>query len=227
MNLKIDYCSHKASKYAVENWHYSKRMPKSKIVKYGVWENNNFIGTILYGVGATRKLVNPYNLIPEEGCELLRVALKKHFYPVSKMISITIKMLKKQSPNLKLIVSFADSNENHVGGIYQAGNWVYNGKSDGSYWFKDKKGKIWHPRNVGKDLSKPSICIRPQDCEKVWKNGKYRYLYPLNKNIRKQILKLSKPYPKNNCDASVIRSTPVNHIGSGGAVPTASLNNYV
>ena len=43
MNLHLDWCSHKAAKYAVEHWHYSKRMPKSKLVKIGVWENNVFV----------------------------------------------------------------------------------------------------------------------------------------------------------------------------------------
>ena len=42
--LKIDWATHKAAKYACENWHYSKCLPSGKTVKLGVWEDNNFIG---------------------------------------------------------------------------------------------------------------------------------------------------------------------------------------
>ena len=37
---------------------------------------------------------------------------------------------------------------------------------------------------------------KPSECVAVSKPGKYRYLMPLDKKMRKQILPLSKPYPK-------------------------------
>ena len=49
--LKLDWCSHEAAKYAVEHWHYSGRIPPSKLAKVGVWEDGQFIGAIVYGVG--------------------------------------------------------------------------------------------------------------------------------------------------------------------------------
>ena len=44
VDLRLDWCSYEAAKYAVEHWHYSKRMPKSKLAKIGVWEDGEFIG---------------------------------------------------------------------------------------------------------------------------------------------------------------------------------------
>ena len=200
--LKIDWCSYKAAKYAVEHWHYSRTIPKSKLVRFGVWEDNKFIGCIIFGSGACNNLLKPYNLKQNEGCELVRIALKKHKTPVSKMINITLNILRKTYPGLKLVVSFADRNEGHYGGIYQASNWIYTGLSPDSYFYKDKTGKIWHPRNVSRDTWKPSISISPDVCVKILKIGKHRYLYPLTKEMRKNILPLSKLYPKNdNADA--------------------------
>ena len=54
--LKIDWCTHEAAKYAVEHWHYSKRMPKSKLAKFGVWEGGKFVGCVIFGVGATPEI---------------------------------------------------------------------------------------------------------------------------------------------------------------------------
>lgn len=42
-DLKLDFCSYQAAKFACENFHYSKSTPAGKIIKIGVWENERFI----------------------------------------------------------------------------------------------------------------------------------------------------------------------------------------
>ena len=125
VELQIDYCSHKASKYAVERWHYSKTLPVPPLVKIGVWENSKFIGVVIFSRGASCNLLKPYGLKQTEGCELTRVALNRHKTPVTRIIKIAVLFLKKSSKNLRLIVSFADPKYGHHGGIYQGGNWIY------------------------------------------------------------------------------------------------------
>ena len=119
--LKLDWCDYKAAKYAVEHWHYSKSLSASKNVFVGVWENSKFIGVVGFGRGANNQIAKPYGLEQTEVCELTRVALTKHVNPVTRILAIAIKLLKKQSPTLKLIVSYADPQQNHYGGIYQGG----------------------------------------------------------------------------------------------------------
>ena len=41
--LKLDWCSYQAAKYAVEHWHYSRSMPAGKAVRMGVWEEDEYI----------------------------------------------------------------------------------------------------------------------------------------------------------------------------------------
>ena len=55
------------------------------------------------------------------------MALQSHIVPVTRLISVSIKILKVLRPITHLIVSYADRNENHLGVIYQAGNWIYEG----------------------------------------------------------------------------------------------------
>lgn len=52
MNLRLDWCSHKSAKWACENYHYAKRMVTGKTIKIGVWEDEKFIGCLIYGRGA-------------------------------------------------------------------------------------------------------------------------------------------------------------------------------
>ena len=191
-DLKIDWASHEAAKYACEKWHYSRCIPKSKLAKFGVWENQSFIGTVIYGVGATADLVKRYGLRPEEGCELVRVALTAHLTPVTRILAITMRMLKKTYPGLRLIVSFADPEQGHHGGIYQGGGWVFSGLSSVSdeYIYRGKRwqGRAFRHKFKGME--------RHPDVQRVKGSAKIRYLMPLDDEMRAKISPLSKPYPK-------------------------------
>lgn len=213
VKLHLDWCSHKAAKYACENWHYSKVTPVGKLVKIGVWENNVFIGVVLYGRGANKSLMSQFNMNQENGCELVRVALNNHFTPVSRILAISRKFLKKSNPRLKLIVSYSDSNQNHHGGIYQADNWIYLGLNKGSsYELKDNDGKWKHPRSINAKYGS----------EKGFKKRKLKpkhlYVKPLDKSISFE----GKKYPKrveHESNASDYQ------LEESGAIPTGTLQN--
>ena len=82
---------------------------------------------MIFSRGASSNLMSPYGLGQDEGCELTRISLTKHEAEVSRIVRLSMLFLKKNSPSLRLIVSFADPQYGHHGGIYQAGNWIYSG----------------------------------------------------------------------------------------------------
>ena len=225
VDLKIDWATHEAAKYACIHWHYSKSIPKSKLVKIGAWEDGNFIGVVIFSYGATPQIGSPYKLKQIEICELTRVALREHITPVSKILSICLKMLKKKEKGLRLIVSFADGEQNHLGIIYQATNWIYAGKTKPGRVGFFAKGKKIHTRTIG---SMPggvqSLSWVKQHLDKnatEWIGvEKHRYLMPLDDEMRKQIEPLRKPYPKR--DKQAIGN---DQLHSGGAAPTVTLQN--
>jgi hypothetical protein len=120
-DLKIDWCSFDAARFACENWHYSKCMPNCKAIKLGVWEDAVFIGAVVFGDGANKNAFTPYGLNQSQGCELVRVALNKHETPVTRIIKISLIFLRRKCPGVKLCISFADTEQGHHGGIYQGG----------------------------------------------------------------------------------------------------------
>ena len=200
-DLRIDWATHAAAKYAVETWHYSRVLPVPPLVKVGAWENEKFIGVVIFSRGATPSLMNPFGLSQTEGCELTRVALTKHNAPVSRVVKLAIQFLKRNSPELRLIVSFADPSEGHHGGIYQAGNWIYNGQSAPSVEYIGPDGKRWHARMVKKQgwttvQGKRRKTLTPDQCTPVKKPGKHRYIMPLDADMKARIMPLAKPYPK-------------------------------
>lgn len=226
-DLKIDWATHEAAKYACENWHYSKSVPVPPLVKVGAWEDGKFIGVVIFSRGATPSLLNPFGLKPTEGCELTRIALTNHTSPVSRVLRLAMQFLKRNSPELRLIVSFADPSEGHHGGIYQAGNWIYSGTSSPSVEYIGPDGKRWHARMIKKQgwttvQGKRRKTLTPDQCTPVQKPGKHRYLMPLDSEMKKRILPLSKPYPKRAQGDT--KDTPANPAGEGGSTPTCALH---
>lgn len=219
--LKMDWATHEAAKYACENWHYSKCMPVNKLVKVGAWEDNKFIGVVIFSPGASANLYKGMNISPQEGCELTRVALTNHKEKVSKILSLAIKFLKKSNPKLRLIISFADPAQGHHGGIYQATNWVYVGKPKSANIEYFVNGKWIHNRSArvkfgpaGLSKLRKTVPTRPSSL-------KHKYLMPLDDEMRAKIEPLRKPYPKRA--ESKANVAPEFHSGEGGVTPTSAL----
>ena len=145
--LKIDWCSQKAAAFACQRWHYSRSMPSGKSAKLGVWENGRYIGALVFASGANRNIGKPYGLNQQQVCELVRVALDKHKTPVTKIIAISLKMIRKRYPGLRVVVSYADGEQGHEGTIYKAGNWTFEGSTKGDYQVL-YRGKWRHKRTV-------------------------------------------------------------------------------
>lgn len=221
--LKIDWATHAAAKHACENWHYSSSTPVPPLVKIGAWENGKYIGVVMFSRGASSNLMKPYGLQQDQGCELTRIALTKHDAPVSRIVRLAIMFLKRNSPSLKLIVSFADPHYGHHGGIYQAGNWVYVGDTAaGREFWKD--GKRLHSRQVSEkgwniQQGVKRKTVKPSECEIIKTNGKHRYLMPLDAEMRAKIAPLAKPYPKRTKDQAASFPDAL-----GGETPTRALH---
>ena len=214
--LKIDWATHEAAKYACVNWHYSGCLPVGKLVKVGAWENGKFIGVVLFGRGANKSLGEPYGCDQTESCELVRIALTSHITPVSKIMSFALKWLKKTNEKIKLVVSFADTEVGHHGGIYQATNWIYDGLTNSAdeYLYK---GKRWHGRAFRKSHGS-HLNYMNKGLQIVRGAQKHRYLMPLDADIKQRILPLSKPYPKRVKDQDSEYPSEL-----GGETPTHTL----
>lgn len=197
-------------------------------MKIGVWEDGHYIGCVLFSRGANNNMYKPYRLTVTEACELTRVALANHQTPVSRIVAVAIKILRKHSPGLRLIVSYADPNHGHTGGIYQAGGWVYTGQTSEDFHAIDKRGRVWHSRQVSRTGVKRQYgelrrVPRHDECTIVPLAGKHRYLMPLDDAMCAQIAPLAKPYPKPRA-TSIESDALSDQERDGGARPTVALH---
>ena len=221
-DLKIDWASAEAARYACEKWHYSKCVPVFKCVRVGVWENEKFIGVVIFSNGAAPQSHCPYGIQRTEICELTRVALASHVTPVTRIISIALRFLRRNSPRLKLIVSYADPEKGHHGGIYAGGGWVYAGRTSSCEQFEwTKTGERVHTKTIRTGRRGYATQLKENGVIRSVKVWKHKYLMPLDDEMRRKIEPLRKPYPKRV--RSVDSDTSANHAEEGGANPTRTL----
>ena len=189
--MKLKIASYKAIKYACLKFHYAKVVPVTTIA-FSVFNNNNeWCGVISYGGGAGCNMGKPYKLVQGKYLELNRMALNGKQESTSKALSLSIKMIKKYKPLVKLLISYADKGQNHKGIIYQATNWFFVEQSNSSGNEVFYKGKWVHdrgPNTLQKEIRK-KLTYRK-------KPGKYKYLYPLTKDMRVLCNNIKKEYIK-------------------------------
>lgn len=198
-SFKVDWATHAAAKYACENWHYSRAIPSAS-VKVGAWEDGRFVGVVIFGRGAASEIGSPYGLPQDQICELVRVALRDHKTPTSRIIAVALRFLRKSNPGLRMVVSFADTAQGHHGGIYQAGGWIYEGTKE--YHAYRVGGKVVHPKTLHSKYGRGGQSVEwlrknvDPNAERVQGEGKHKYILPLDDDMRKQVAHLAKPYPK-------------------------------
>jgi hypothetical protein len=227
-DLRIDWATHEAAKYACEHWHYSKSIPTPPLLYIGAWELGKFIGVVLFGRGANNNLGKPYGLDQTECCELVRIALTNHKAQVTRITAQAIGFLKRNAASMRLIISYADPMQGHHGGIYQGGNWIYTGKTSPDRYYITHDGKRVHSRMVCESgfkrvYGQKRKVLTPKECkEKHTTEGKHRYLMPLDAEMKAAILPLSKPYPRRA--SSETSDTASVQLEKGGATPTDALH---
>lgn len=226
MTLTVAPVAYAAARYAVETWHYSRKMPNARNVLLGVWEDDRYIGVVIFGRGASPDLGRQYQLTQMQVCELTRVALTTHRAPVSQIVAAALDVLHRTSPGLRLVVSFADPERGHHGGIYQAGNWVYTGCGQTHAYVVH--GERVHPKTLymrhgvgGQSIPWLREHVDP-NAERVVLPGKHRYLYPLDRAMRRRVTKLAQPYPPRG--QGVDGDTPGSQPGDAGFNPRGPLH---
>ncbi len=197
--MRIEKASGKAIRYACLKFHYAKSCPVIRI-GYSVFNaQNEWCGVILYSSGANPKIAQEFNLVQGKVIELVRVALNGKQECTSQALAMTLKALKQDAPQVEVIVSFADRNQNHIGTIYQATNWFYIDERSSERGVMIK-GELKHRRTVTRKYGNSNISwlrknVDPK-AEIIKGATKIKYVYPMTKKQRKNLKRLAKPYPK-------------------------------
>lgn len=197
--------------------HYIHKWSPSQIC-FGVFEAERLIGVAVYGHPVGRHVISGISplLKMNEVLELKRFWIEDgHGRNIeSYVIGHTFRLLKREMPLVKVLVSYADPAAGHVGTIYQATNWLYQclraeGAPEMTFSLtlvRNPRPEDWaHSRSVGRRFLTHNVQRLKQSIGRTFwikpDSTKYRYLnFICPKSDRRKIIKSLKhpvaPYKK-------------------------------
>ena len=190
--------------------HYAKRLPSTSYA-FGIYKEKKLMGVCSYGRPMSPALVNgSFNgLYQDNFLELNRLVIDEK--SKKNVLSFFVSQTLKKLPYPSVIVSYADTSQNHHGYIYQATNWIYTGLSAKRPDYKIKGLEHLHSASItdslGRTDKKDIKQVRKlrekygEDFYMVDRPRKHRYFYVLgNKKQRKEMIRnlayKVEPYPK-------------------------------
>jgi hypothetical protein len=218
MAIKEKYSVKSIDNFVCKDWllhkHYAKRIPSISYA-FGLFNENNILnGIVCYGRPVAHILVkNAFDgEYQEQFLELNRLVINEGLEKniLSYFVAESLNML----PKPQVLVSYADSSQNHHGYIYQATNWFYTGLSAE---FKDYMVKGYEHmhgasildmvgRSDGEDghINKVELLKKKFGEENVYmidRARKHRYFYFLGdkrevKKMKRLLIYEQQPYPK-------------------------------
>jgi hypothetical protein len=206
---EVKKCSLETARAICKEKHYLKRVP-SIVACYGLYRNSTLMGIITFGVPPSPYLMK---ICGEEYKSAVLELNRLWCYDESPknsesfLIANAIKQLKNDKPEIKILVSFADTREGHLGYIYQASNWFFTGYSIPGGGSIVIDGHEYHPKNLNNkyntsDLNKLKEILNTQNIFYRPRSKKCRYVYFVSNKKENKILKnlckyeIQDAYPK-------------------------------
>ena len=176
------------AKEYITNHHYTHGCHNAPGPCYGLYEDDRLIGALLYAnpcTDAVRKSVWGPEM-KESVIELHRLYIEDGTprNTESWFIMQCQKRLHEDRPEIKGVLSFADSTEGHVGTIYKATNFHFVGKTSPTYFYVDETGRLRHPHQNSKNVTKKQA--EQLGWKRVRRQAKFRYLQILADDRRER-----------------------------------------
>jgi hypothetical protein len=128
--LQLKLIQMETASLCYRKWHYFGDKGFLATYNFGVYFDNFIQGAISYGIPNAKNIKGYYDKNTQnEFMELTRLALSDNLpkNSESRVIAISLKLLKRAEPKLKGIITYADTAYGHTGIIYKASNFKYIG----------------------------------------------------------------------------------------------------
>jgi len=165
--------------------HYTRSVPSGKS-HYVLFQDAVIVFSIPANKNISTWLLNKPNAV----WELARLWAPDGHAPnlLTQSISAAASVLEQIEPDVEALVSYADPNVGHSGGVYRAASWVFLGQCEENRAYRDSSGNIFSRRafhSGKKSLTKAEILAKGFIQLKL--PGKIRFAKGLTRTARKQI----------------------------------------
>lgn len=188
-----------ANEFVKQN-HYSGKVVPNSTLHFGCFLDDKLHGVLSYGTSMDKRKILPLvkDTLWNEMLELNRMAFDDYLpkYSESRCIAITIKLIKKNAPHIKWILSYSDATQCGDGTIYRASGFYLTGVKENKT-ILEWNGKIIADKTLNNSNYKKlgmSAGEAKRQGAKPLDGNQLRYIYLINKSceITVPILPFSK-----------------------------------
>lgn len=172
-----------AREYITKN-HYTHGCGASASPCYGLFDGFKLIGVLMFACPCSEDV--RASLFGEDEKDRVVELHRLHILDVtpknteSWFISRCLKLLVKDRPQTKGVISFSDLTQGHVGTIYKATNAYRCGQTSRRWVFIDKDGRLRHERQHGHHVTDQEA--KDMGWKKILSQPKNRYVYIVGNN---------------------------------------------
>jgi hypothetical protein len=178
-----------ANEFVKQN-HYSGKVVPNSTLHFGCFLDGKLHGVLSYGTSMDKRKILPLveNTLWNEMLELNRMAFDEYLpkYSESRCIAITIKLLKKNAPHIKWILSYSDATQCGDGTIYRASGFYLTGIKENKT-ILEWNGKIIADKTLNNSNYKKlgmSAGKAKKDGAKALDGNQLRYIYLIDKTCK-------------------------------------------
>ena len=180
--------------------HYLHSLPGGTRLAFGVSLGRCLKGALTLGVGPTNAYRLVEGAVPSDCLTLTRLWLADDLPRNSetRVIGLVLRELRRRT-SVKFVTSYSDPTRNHIGVIYQAGNWAYTGLSEAMPLYDLGDDAVRHSRSLSHAYGTHSVkhfAAYGVTLRRLPQGPKHRYLYFLDPTWRKHLRVPVLPYPK-------------------------------
>lgn len=196
INYEVKRISCGVAKEYIRKNHYSHGCHNGPSPCYGLFDNDNLIGVLMFATPCSENV--RASIFGSDYKDWVTELHRLHIMDCtpknteSWFISRCLKLLKKDKPEIRAVISFADSTEGHNGTIYQATNAYRLGTTGSAIFYIDETGRLRHPRQCGVNISKEEAQARGWVAVKRGAKNRYLYILAENKVEKKKLIKMCK-----------------------------------
>ena len=181
----------------VKRNHYSGKVVPNSQLHFGAFLDGRLHGVLSYGPSTDKSKIIT---LVEDTCwnefiELNRMAFDDYLprNAESYCIAKTLKLIKKNAPQIKWVISFADGCQCGDGTIYRASNFILTGIKKNTGMRIDENGNVYS--QVTFSAHKPNEMDKFRKM-KVLEGYQFRYIYFIDKKMRKKLTVDEIPFSK-------------------------------
>lgn len=187
-DIKVKLIDKREADKIVKKYHYSGKVTQNSQLNFGVFLNGVLLGAAQFGPSIDkRRMGQNLGIGMNESIELNRLAISDELgkNAESRVLGVCLRMIKKQYPFIRCVISFADACQCGDGTIYRASNFKLHSYKINKSLLLTPELEVVSDKTFNNNINKKYKRFLKSDCKKLI-GYQMKYIYYFDNQLEKK-----------------------------------------